>query len=155
MTKKLIHIHKERIIQQLSRFYSNQQIADDLKNTFNIDIHRSNIDNYRRVYKKEIQKVRDTWLTKLADEPLSHKRIRLQALQDLYNKAAVLYHTTNNIATKVQLIARMESILNSCRIELENNKLNVFGTIQRNYDDSNLIQNAKKIIELIGTDDVE
>lgn len=142
---KLTLKDKEDILQASSEFTSLKVLAD------RFGVSRQNILYYQKQYKREIATLRKTWLKRLADEPFANKRFRIRALQDLYDKAIELYFADNvSESSQVRLLSRMESLLNSSRIELEGSKLTISGTITHEYDEATLIDKAQQILGLKG-----
>lgn len=150
IVRKLTQKEQEYILQSSACFISNQLQADTVKCNY------TTILKYQKSYAKEILQLRDIWISKLSEEPFTHKRVRIRQFQDLYQRAITLYdNNSEKPGIQDSAIRRMESILNSSRLEIEGNRVNVKYDINVKYDDRGLIEQSKEIIELADYEEID
>jgi hypothetical protein len=73
-------------------FYSDQMIADKIKDLYEIEIHRNTVTSYRRAerYQELIKTMREILAEDLSDIPIATKRGRIQYLQEAAERSRAL-----------------------------------------------------------------
>ncbi len=139
----------EYILQSSSAFVSNQLQADTLGCSYHTILY------HQQKHKKEITRLREIWLSKLANEPFAHKRIRLQQYQSLYENMLSVYLEAESIKDKIAVSKHLESLLDKSRLEIEGNQVNIKHAINVKYDDPALLDKSKEILDLVQYAEIE
>ncbi len=137
------------IIQSSSAFISNFTQSSELKVPYSTIIYNQN------KYKKEIKRARELWLSRLSNEPFTHKRVRLQQYQTLYSNMIAAYDGCKSVKEQVMVSKHLESLLDKSRLEIEGNKVSIKHNISVSYDDNTLLEESKNIIDLVEYEEID
>lgn len=140
------------LLSQFGQFKRNVTILKDFKSTFNREYSQRSLYDFQKRYKNEIKQVRDQWVNSLADEAGSHKRVRVNALWSMYcqlNDHLSEFEQQKEYKEIRLHNKQMESLLNSLRVEMEGNTINVNYRNLNTQKDDELIDTARDVLNKV------
>jgi hypothetical protein len=153
------------LLVQFGQFKRQSEVKVALKRAFDRDVATSTLYEFERRYKTEIQRIRQTWVDNLSEEAGSHKRVRVQQLWHLYcvlldDLPKIPGYYKEEVQGSAQYlinntVQKMESLLNSIRVEMEGNTLNVNYRDLSKQDDHNLVETARNVFNKIDPSFIE
>ena len=157
-----IHLSGDQInflLAEFGQFKRPSTILSDFKNTFQRDLNERSLTAFQKRYSNDIRQVRDQWVNALSDEAGSHKRVRIVKLYDMLctledRLPDIPGYYTDEFQGSAQYlmnntIKQMESLLNSLRIEMEGNTLNINYRNLSTQRDDELIDTARDVLNKV------
>ena len=156
------------ILLYLAQWRRPEEINNALQQQSGITLERSTLKYIENKHKSEIETIRNHWLSRIADEPATHKRVRIRELWNLYNltyknlnelteedfpliefKTGLTvgidkkaYHQTHTTLTKT-----LNMLIEQIRTEVEGKQIHVNMDIYHNMSDADIINNSLDVLQ--------
>lgn len=130
----------------LAQYKKPREVVELVKKHFDEDISSTSVYAYYKLNKQKVDKYRSNFVNSIQEVPISHKRIRLEREDELYEEAGNISEVGRKIDIRLKCLA-------NAREEVEGGKTGnvTFAQINQynNYTDEELLNKKKEIEENI------
>jgi len=85
--RKITAEAKRHVLQQLAQWTPYQEIVDQLKARYSIELSYAGMKYFAQAHREEVEAVREDYLREFNDTPLAFRKVRVQRLAEVFNEA--------------------------------------------------------------------
>lgn len=153
-SEKLTTEQRLRVCEWIAQFKNEGDIQSLVKEYFDIKMSRQNIHQYLKSskWKSIIDKFRHEYVTQTMDIPIMHKKVRLERLEELYQKTMVDPNIMG-LDRRTQALAVLQAAMREVD-ERASNFTTIYANQIINLDDEALLKRKQQLLDKVKTIDI-